>query len=367
VIGIPLFPPSTACPGTVLVVDDERTIVRLLERLLTTEGYVVLTAQDGDEALDIVRTKRPDVLLMDVRMPRRGGFDTCRHLKGDADTRLIPVVLMTGAAAREDRIQAIEAGADDFLTKPIDAQELKARVRSLMRLKRHTDDLDSAEAVILSLALTVEARDPYTDGHCHRLAAYGVVLGRRLQLGDDDLTALHRGGYLHDLGKIAIPDAILLKSGPLTPEETTTMRQHPVIGDRLCGNLRALHRVRPIVRHHHERLDGSGYPDHLSGDAVPLLAQIISIVDLYDAVTTARTYRPARGSEVACQMLIDEANRGWRRADLVDLFVATAREGQLTPAKEAQAALVDSPLRAFDGIASSHLPPATGTRGRSRN
>jgi putative two-component system response regulator len=321
-----------AANGTVLVVDDERTILRLLERLLIADGYSVVTAGDGAEAMEVVGRKHPDVVLMDVRMPKLDGFHVCRHLKADAATRLIPVVLMTGATEAQDRMQAIEAGADDFLTKPIDAQELKARVRSLMRLKRHTDDLDSAEAVILSLALTVEARDPYTEGHCQRLAVYGVVLGRRLGLPDDDLVALHRGGYLHDLGKIAIPDAILLKQGPLTHAEQELMQQHPVIGDRLCGNLRALTNVRPIVRHHHERLDGSGYPDGLGGDVLPLLPQIISIVDLYDAVTTARTYRPGRPPETACEILLMEARKGWRRRDLVELFVDTARAGHLSGA-----------------------------------
>ena len=165
------------------------------------------------------------------------------------------------------------------LTKPIDRPELNARVRSLVRLKRFTDDLDSAEAVLRSLALMVEARDAYTQDHCERLAQYATELGEALQLPEDDLVTLARGGYFHDIGKIALPDAILLKPTDLTPEEYERVKEHPVIGDRLCGNLRVLHRVRPIVRHHHERLDGSGYPDGLSGDAVPLLAQIISIVD----------------------------------------------------------------------------------------
>src|SRR5690606_37002025 len=211
------------------------------------------------------------------------GFAACRVLKNDARTRLTPVVLMTGAAEREDRMQAIECGADDFLAKPIDFTELKARVRSLVRLKRYTDELDSAESVILSLARTVEARDPLTEGHCERIDSYAVGLGRRLGLATEDLAALHRGGFLHDIGKIAVPDAVLFKPGPLTPEELAIMRMHPVVGDQLCGNLRSLARVRPIVRHHHERLDGSGYPDGLRGDRIPLLAQIVSVVDVFDA------------------------------------------------------------------------------------
>jgi putative two-component system response regulator len=317
--------------GLVLVVDDMSANVRLLERLLVADGHTVLTAGDGLQALEIVAATPPDIILSDVRMPRCEGFELCERLKQDPKTRLIPVVLMTGSVEREDRIRAIEAGADDFLTKPVDEPELRARVRSLIRLKKYTDDLDSAESVILSLALTVEARDPYTQGHCERLAGYAVALGRRLGLPEEDLAALYRGGYLHDIGKIAIPDAILLKHGPLTPEEIGVMRQHPLIGDRLCGNLRALSRVRPIVRYHHERLDGSGYPEGLSGNAIPLLAQIISVVDVYDALTTERPYTVVRTPDGAYDELRLEAGRGWRDPAMVETFIDLGRAGELVP------------------------------------
>ena len=222
----------------------------------------------------------------------------------------------------EDRVRGIDAGADDFLTKPFVLSELEARVRSLTRLKRYTDELDSAESVILSLALTIEARDPYTRGHCERLAGYAIALGARLGLRDDQQVALHRGGFLHDVGKIGIPDAVLLKRGPLDPAEYALMQQHPVIGDNLCRELRLLDDVRPIVRHHHERHDGSGYPDKLSGDQIPLLAHIMSIVDAYDAMTTERPYKSAKPPEQACRELREDAARGWRSATLVEEFVA---------------------------------------------
>ena len=315
----------TTQASTVLVVDDLSSNARLLERILTAAGHAVVTAGDGLEALKVVASARPDMILMDVRMPKCDGFEACQRLKHDPATRLIPVVLMTGSVEREDRIRAIEAGADDFLAKPVDEAELRARVRSLVRLKKYTDDLDSAESVILSLALTVEARDPYTQGHCERLAAYAVSLGQRLGLPEEDLAALHRGGYLHDIGKIAIPDAILMKPGPLTTEEFAQMKQHPVVGDRLCGNLRALHRVRPIVRHHHERLDGTGYPDGLAGDAIPLLAQIITVVDVFDALTTQRPYAMMRTPDEAYEELRKEARRGWRDARLVEEFIDGVR------------------------------------------
>jgi len=309
--------------GTILVVDDLETNLEVLERLLSALGYQVLTAHDGEEALEVVARQPPDVVLTDVRMPRRDGFDLCRELKSAAATRLIPVVLMTGASEADDRIHAIEAGATDLLGKPIDLSELKARVRSLMQLKHFTDELDSAEVVLKSLALMIEARDAYTQGHCDRLARYAMELGQRLALSQEDLVALGKGGYFHDIGKIAIPDSILLKPGPLTPDEFERMKEHSVIGERLCGDLRTLHHVRPIVRHHHEHLDGSGYPDGLSGDAVPLLAQIIGIVDVYDAITTDRPYRAAQTPDTAIAALRDEVDRGWRRRDLVETFIGT--------------------------------------------
>jgi putative two-component system response regulator len=316
--------------GTVLVVDDLAGNVRLLERLLVVEGYVVLTASDGHEAIETVQATDPDLVIMDVRMPVIDGFSACRILKGDPRTRLTPVVLMTGSAERDDRVQAIESGADDFLMKPIDAMELKARVRSLVRLKRYTDELDSAESVILSLARTVEARDPRTEGHCERISRYAVALGRRLGLPDEDLEALHRGGFLHDIGKIAIPDAVLFKPGPLNDDELAVMRTHPTIGEQLCGSMRALVHVRPIIRHHHERLDGSGYPDGLAGQDVPLLAQIVGIVDVFDALVTSRPYREAVSVGDALRQLRHEVELGWRDRALVEVF-ATAIEADDLP------------------------------------
>jgi cyclic di-GMP phosphodiesterase len=314
---------SIRCSGTVLVVDDLGSNLDLLRRLLTAQGYQVVTASDGQEALELVSREAPDVVLSDIRMPRRDGFDLCRELKASPNTRLTPVVLMTGMEEATDRIRAIEAGANDLLSKPIDQPELRARIRSLMQLKHFTDDLDSAEAVLRSLALMIEARDSYTEGHCDRLARYATDMGRVLQLPEDDLLALARGGYFHDIGKIALPDSILLKPGPLTPEEHERMKDHPVVGDRLCGDLRALHHVRPIVRHHHERQDGSGYPDGLAGDAIPLLAQIISVVDVFDAITTTRPYHQAVSAETGFEELRKEVRNGRLRKELVEAFVAS--------------------------------------------
>lgn len=315
--------------GRVLVVDDIDGNIRLSRSLLEVDGHELTVARSGVEALAMVAEVPPDVILLDVRMPGLDGFEVCRRLKANGATRLVPVVLVTASEDPDDKLRGLEAGADDFISKPFNAHELRARVRSLVRIKRFTDDLDSADTVILSLAQTIEARDPSTEGHCRRLSLYAAALGRRVGLGPEDLEALLRGGVLHDVGKVGVPDAVLLKPGRLTRDEFEVMKTHTVIGDALCGSLRALRRVRPIVRSHHERLDGSGYPDGLRGDAVPLTAQIMGIVDVYDAMTTQRPYKPALSTGVACDELVDEARRGRQSRDLVGLFVGMAVAGQL--------------------------------------
>jgi putative two-component system response regulator len=317
--------------GTILVVDDLESNARLLERLLTRDGHRVRLAHDGREALDLVTRDQPDLVLMDVMMPMLDGFETCRRLKSDPTTCLVPVVLVTALQDARDRIRGLQVGADDFLSKPVNEAELTARVRSLLRIKRYTDELDTAESVIVSLALTIEARDGTTDGHCQRLARYAVQLGIELGVSDEDVAALERGGFLHDIGKVGIPDAILLKPGRLTDDEFAVMKQHTVIGDRLCGELKSLRRVRPIVRYHHERLDGSGYPDGLKGTSIPMLAQVMSVVDVFDALTTERSYKPALPAERAYEELMAEADRGWRDRDLVKALIGLGRGNRLKP------------------------------------
>ncbi len=308
-----------AHPARVLAAEDDPAGRELLLALLEGLGYEGVAVGDAESALAAVREDPPDLVLSDVGMPGMGGFELCRRLKADASTRLIPVVLVTGIG-EEHRRAGIEAGADEFLTKPVSLEELRLRLRALLRMKAFTDDLDSAEAVLCTLARSIEAKDPYTEGHCERLAVHAVGLGKALGLEQPDLRALHLGGYLHDLGKVGIPEAILQKPGPLTAEERLIMQRHPLIGEEICRPLRTLRFVLPIIRHHHERQDGSGYPDGLAGEAVPLLAHILQIVDVYDAMTTDRPYRRAMTQEAALQFLQNEAERGWWDRGIVVRF-----------------------------------------------
>jgi putative two-component system response regulator len=316
------MPASRSHKGTILVADDNEANRELLSALLNAEGYQVVCAADGQQAIARVGSDAIDVALLDVVMPRPTGFEVCQAMKSNPATRLIPVVLLTSLNSESDRIHGIMCGADEFLNKPVNKIELLARVHSLLRLKQFTDELDNAETVLFSLALTIEAKDPYTEGHCDRLSKYSVALGEKLGLSQELRVALRRGGLIHDIGKLAVPEHILLKPGPLTPEERKIMEQHTVIGEEICAPLRSFHHVLPIIRHHHEKQDGSGYPDGLKGAQVPLTARILQITDIYDALTTDRPYRKALPREKAVAIMREEVKRGWWDGSILDEFEA---------------------------------------------
>lgn len=313
---------------TILIADDNDANRELLSEILSAAGHRVVCATNGEAALSVVRKGSIDLVLLDVVMPGRSGFSACLEIKKDPKTQLIPVVLVTSLANPDERIQGIMCGADDFLSKPVNKHELLARVQSLLRMKAVTDELDHAETVLFSLATSIEAKDPYTEGHCERLSEYSVALAERLGLPDEICVALRRAGIVHDVGKVAVPEHILLKPGRLTDEEWKVMRQHPIIGERICQPLKSFRLVLPIIRHHHEKLDGTGYPDGLRGDEIPLTARILQIVDVYDALTTERPYRKAMTPAEAFSVLRDEVKRGWWDASLLDemeeLISATA-------------------------------------------
>jgi len=305
----------------VLVVDDNPDIMALMRELLASRGYDVVAVPDAAHAEAEVRRQPPDLILSDVIMPGKSGYELCRELKGNPATRLIPFVLITGLSDREAKLQGIESGADDFLNKPIFAEELFARVKSLLKLKEFTDELETAESVLCTLGLSVESRDPYTEGHCERLAQNASNLGRHLGLEEDSIVALRRGGYLHDLGKIAVPDEILKKGTDLTPEEWVVMKQHPITGENICRPLKSLRLVLPIIRNHHEHSDGTGYPDGLHKQEIPLLPRILQVADVYDALRTARPYKLARSHEQAAATMREEARGGlWDQELVIEFF-----------------------------------------------
>jgi putative two-component system response regulator len=310
----------------ILVVDDQPSIAGLMSQLLSTRGYDVVTASSAEQAEVEVRRQLPDLILSDVMMPGKSGYEFCRGLKDNPATRLIPFVLITGLSDSTDKVRGIESGADDFLNKPVLAEELIARVKSLLRLKEFTDELETADSVLCTLGLIVEGRDPYTEGHCERLAVHATDLGRHLGLDQDSLLALKRGGYLHDLGKIAVPDEILKKGTDLTATEWMVMKLHPITGENICKPLHSLRLVLPIIRHHHEHSDGSGYPDNLTAPDIPLLPRILQVVDVYDALRTARSYKPAQTHEQAAQTMREEARRGLWDAELVAEYFAMLEE-----------------------------------------
>ena len=307
----------------VLVVDDEPAISRLLRTVLEADGHQVVVAADGEQALDRVAEARPDLIILDLDMPQMGGFEVCRRLKAAPDTRLLPVLVLTGTGAADARLRAWELGADEFLSKPFQTLEVAARCRSLLRQKELVDALDSAESVVFALARAIEVKSPYTHGHTVRVTRFALALAGRLGFGEADLENLRRGAVLHDIGKISTPDAVLDKPGRLTPAEYEVVRRHPADGARIVEPLRSARGVVPLIRWHHERLDGTGYPDGLSGDAIPPLVRVLAVADVYDALASDRPYRPAMSHEECRAVMTADAAGGGLDPELVRVFFAT--------------------------------------------
>lgn len=300
-------------PGvpSVLVVDDVAANRELLIAHLERLHYDVREARDGVEALEAVDELEPDLILLDVDMPRLDGIAVCQRLKAHATRRLIPIVILTASRDRETRLRGIAAGADDFLSKPFDANELLVRTRVLLHQRALNRRLDATEDVLFALARAVEARDRYTIHHAERVGRYAQEIGSLQGFDAEDGELLYQGGVLHDLGKIAIPDAILLKPGKLSAEEFAVMQQHSVEGERICLSLRSVSFYLPIIRHHHERVDGSGYPDHLRSADIPVGARIVAVADGWDAMTSDRPYRPGMEVDEAIAQLRQGAGTQW--------------------------------------------------------
>jgi putative two-component system response regulator len=310
----------------VLVVDDIAANRELLEGHLLDLGYDVRQARDGHEALDAVAAEEPDLILLDIDMPRLDGISVCERLKAHPVRRLIPIVILTASNDRDTRLRGIAAGADDFLSKPFDAKELLVRTKVLLTQRALNKRLDATEGVLFALARAVEARDRHTIHHAERVGRYAEQIGRAIGIAAEDHELLYEGGVLHDLGKIAIPDAILLKPGPLSEEEFALMRQHSAEGERICLSLRSVAQFLPIIRHHHERIDGRGYPDHLVREAIPIGARIVAIADGWDAMVSDRPYRPGLERAEARARLAAGAGTQWD-AGFVETFATLLDEG----------------------------------------
>ena len=310
---------------TILILDDIDLNRRLLKAMLKTANYRILEAKRPSAALATLEREKVDLVIVDLMMPEMSGPEFCRVIKNDRRTQLIPILMVTSVQGPENEIAGIESGADEFLIKPLQPTVVRTRIRAMLRNKALVDSLEEAETILFALAQSVEHRDKYTGLHCERLAAYSITLGQALGLPKQDQLALYRGGFLHDIGKISIPDVILFKRGLLSDEEWQIMRQHTIRGEEICRPMKTLAPVLPIIRSHHERWDGSGYPDRLAGEEIPLLARILQVADIYDALTTARPYKPAFSHQHAIEIMLEEARRGWRDPELVPLFAGVSQ------------------------------------------
>ncbi|MBI3399174.1 MAG: response regulator [Deltaproteobacteria bacterium] len=312
----------------ILVVDDNQDNVELLDALLSSRGYAILKAYNGEDALKIAEEARPHLIILDVMMPRMDGYEVCRRLKTNDKTRFIPVIILTALSDIdiEDKIKGIEAGADDFISKPFQKPELLARVRSLVRVKHLLEELEDARNVIFSFATALDFNDPYTHGHSQRVSELSVRLAGFLGLSQQEQNNIRDVGILHDIGKIATDKGVLHKPGALNGKEYEHVKQHPIVGERICAPLDFAKPLLPMIRSHHEKFNGAGYPDGLSGDDIPLGARIISIVDLYDALTSARPYRRGMSQNVALEVMKIEAEKGYWDKEILLSFVATLKE-----------------------------------------
>ncbi len=316
----PLACPPRVSQPRILLVDDARANRRVLSSILSGSDFTIVEASSTSEALATIASQQIDLVLVDELAPEIGGPEFCKIVRRAAPTRFLPVFVVASQDDVESEVASINAGADEFIVRPLRPRAVQARVRASLEHRALIDSLDESEAVLFSLAQSVEERDPELGTHCQRLAMMTTAMGVVLGLPPEDILSLQRAGYLHDIGKIAIPDKILFKPGPLTADEWIVMKSHAERGERICSRMSSLKSILPIIRNHHERWDGSGYPDRLRGEEIPLLARVLQIADIYDALTTERTYKSAFTSEQAIEILQDEAAKGWRDPRLVSMF-----------------------------------------------
>lgn len=311
--------------ASILIVDDLEAHLELMEAIFEKEGYHILTAHNADEALQLIEKSSPDLAILDVMMPGMNGYDLCKRLKEKSGARFFPVILVTSLSELEDKITGIEAGADDFITKPFKSIELTTKVRSLLKFKKLQEELDHSESVILTLAVALESKDPYTKGHSERVGSLSAEFAAFIGLPEKEQAIIKKAGIIHDIGKIGIGDHTLHKSGILTKEEIRFIEQHTVIGEKICRPLHSLSVVLPIIRHHHERWDGEGFPDGLKGEQIPVMVRILSIVDTFDAMVSERPYRRPISVTKALKKMEEEKSSGQWDSVLLEKFIEMVR------------------------------------------
>ncbi len=309
-------------PPLILIVDDLIDHLELMEAILMREGYRVQTTAQVRQAIQLVETLAPDLAILDVMMPGMSGYELCKKLKALSKKKYFPIILLTSLNQMEDKITGLEAGADDFFSKPFNSLELTTKIRSLIKLRRLQDELDSSEDIILTLAVAIEAKDTYTKGHSERVSALSAEFARHLGLSEKEIVNIRKGGILHDIGKIGLSENILHKKTPLTSEEKEAIRKHPVVGAEICKPLYSLRQILPVIRSHHERWDGKGFPDGLRGEEIPFIARVVNIADTFDAMLSARPYRMGHfSSEEVLGIIETESLSGQWDPFLVKRFI----------------------------------------------
>lgn len=343
----------------ILVVDDEDCILLLMEATLLPQSYEVTLAKDGEEALEKVKEIPPDLILLDIMMPKMDGFEVAKRLKDGEETKTIPIVMMTAVGDVGSRVRALEAGADDFLTKPVDKTELRARVNSLLKVKAYNDhmrnyqrELEAEVArrteqlrqafekikvasldTICRLSRATEYRDEGTGAHIQRMSHYAAAVAGKMGLNSESVESILYATPMHDVGKMAIPDHILLKPGPLDLDEWQIMQQHTIVGAKIFWGSEAelIKLAEVIALNHHEKWDGSGYPNRLKGSDIPLAGRIAAIADIFDALTSKRPYREPLPLEESLH-IIGHSRGSHFDPEVVDAFFAV--EHQILAIKE---------------------------------
>lgn len=314
--------------GKILIVDDDHYSLIIVKEMLLPEGYTILEADSNTTVIKQITDHDPDLILLDLMMPHLDSLELCKSLKQDTRTCLIPIIFMSVNSDRRSRLKCIEAGAVDLLSKPLDSCELSTRVKSLIEQKRLNENASQKEQVLFALVKAIESRHSSGDNSLVKLQHLAIGFSEHLNLSEQDSQNLRYAARLHDIGMVAIPDSIMLKTEELTPQEREKINEHVLIGEQMCQPIKAWRGVLPIIRHHHERWDGSGYPDGLKGTQIPFLAQVFQIIDIYDALTSQRPHKQPLTAEQALRVLMEETKKGWRNPELVKNFSDFIQESE---------------------------------------